>query len=298
MMKKTILSTLLLLTGYWAGAQTQTTEIWLLDVAQKEGKVLVTNPYQVTQNEFYDNQPAFSKDGQMLYFASMPDTTQSDIYEFSIRKKLMRQITNTPESEYQPQVMPYGKGKVSIVRVEMEKAQRFYELNLTDGSIEPLMMNEDSLAYYCWINDTTVGAYFLDGNGGMLQQYDMKPQQAIILMYGGFGRCLATMPGTQLMTYIQKGSDKKYTLMQYDMATEERMPVCEMPDGIEDYCWGPDQKIYCGDKGVLYMYDTKAEKPMWIPIADFKEKIGDFYRMAMSPTGDKLAVVSYKGPRP
>ena len=281
-----------------AMAQTQTTEIWLLDVAQKEGNVVVTNPYRVTQNEYYDNQPSFSKDGQFLYYASMPDTTQSDIYEFHIRKKIVRQVTNTPESEFQPQVMPYGKNKVSIVRVEMEKAQRFYQLDLGDSNIEPLMDNEDSIAYYCWINDTTVGAYFLDGKGGMLEQFDMKPQQAIILMYGGFGRCIATIPGTQLMTYVQKGSDKKFQLMQYDMTTEERMPICEMPEGVEDYCWGPDGKIYCGDKGVLYMYDTKKEdKPMWIPIGDFNEKIGHFYRMAMNVVGDKIAIVSYKGER-
>lgn len=100
------------ITGMVAG-QTHSSEIWLLDITQKNNKTLATTPYRMTQNEHYDNQPCFSKDGQFLYYASMPDTLQSDIYEFHVRKKIIRQVSNTPESEYQPQPIPYAKGKLS-----------------------------------------------------------------------------------------------------------------------------------------------------------------------------------------
>ncbi len=285
------------ITGMVAG-QTHSSEIWLLDITQKNNKTLATTPYRMTQNEHYDNQPCFSKDGQFLYYASMPDTLQSDIYEFHVRKKIIRQVSNTPESEYQPQPIPYAKGKLSVIRVEMEKSQKLYEMSLDGSSFDLLTPNEDSVAYYCWMNDTTIGAYMLDGAGGMLQQFDMIPQQAIILMQGGFGRCLARIPGSSNLSYVQKGSDKKNTIMKFEMATEERMPVCELPDGVEDFCWGPDEKIYCGDKGVLYMFDTKSEGAKWESIGDFSETIGNFYRIAMSPMGDKMAIVSYKGDKP
>lgn len=278
--------------------QSHTTEIWLADVSQKNNKVVVSNPYRMTQNEYYDNQPCFSKDGQFLYYASMPDTIQSDIYEFNIRRKIIRQVSNTPESEYQPQPIPYEKNKLSVVRVEMEKAQKLYEMGLDGSSFELLMPNEDSVAYYCWMNDTTVGAYMLDGAGGMLQQFDMIPQQAIILMQGGFGRCLARIPNSNNLSYVQKGSDKKNTLMKFEMATEERMPLCELPEGVEDYCWGPDEKVYCGQQGIIYMMDTKTEGAEWVAVGDFSESIGNFYRIAMSPLGDKIAMVSYKGEKP
>lgn len=297
-MKKTVLLCLLSGISSLLMAQPNTTEIWLLDVVQKEGKTFAMNPYRMTENDHYDNQPCFSKDGQFLYYASMPDTSQSDIYEFHIRKKQIRQITNTPESEYQPQLIPYAKGKLSIVRVEMEKTQKLYEVKLDGSEFDYLMPNEDSVAYYTWMNDTTVGAYMLNGKGGMLQQFDMVPQQAIILMEGGFGRCLSTIPGTNLMTYVQKGSDGTNTLMKYDMSNEERMPILDFPKGVEDYCWGPGEKVYCADKGVLYMYDTKQEDGQWVSIGDFSETIGNFYRMAMSQAGDKIAIVSYKGDKP
>lgn len=297
-MKKLQLIALSLFFSGMVFSQSNSTEIWLLDITQKNNVVAATSPYRMTQNEHYDNQPCFSKDGQFLYYASMPDTIQSDIYEFHIRKKLIRQVSNTPESEYQPQPIPYAKGKLSVVRVELEKAQKLYEMSLDGSSFDLLTPNEDSVAYYCWMNDTTIGAYMLDGAGGMLQQFDMIPQQAIILMQGGFGRCLARIPNSNNLSYVQKGSDKKNTIMKFEMATEERTPVCELPDGVEDFCWGPDEKIYCGDKGILYMFDTKAESSKWVAIGDFSETIGTFYRLAMSPMGDKIAVVSYRGDKP
>jgi hypothetical protein len=86
--------------------------------------------------------------------------------------------------------------------------------------------------------------------------------------------------------------------MKYDMSNEERMPILDFPKGVEDYCWGPGEKVYCADKGVLYMYDTKQEDGQWVSIGDFSETIGNFYRMAMSQAGDKIAIVSYKGDKP
>lgn len=300
-MKHILLLPLLLITGHLAIAQQRTTDIWLLDVVQKDGQVSVLNPYRMTDNDHYDNQPCFSRDGKFLYYVSMPDTSQSDLYEFDIRKKIIRQITNTPESEYQPQPIPYAKGKLSYVRVEMEKAQKLWEINIDGSSEDYLTPNEDSVAYYCWINDTTIGAYMLNGPAPMLQQFDMVPQQAIILMQGGFGRCLAKIPGTGLLSYVVLAKEKggKHSVWQYDMTNEERMPMFELPAGIEDFCWGPDGKVYCGDKGKVLMYDTRNEdNPQWVEVADLTEKIGNFYRIAMNSTGDKIALVSYKGNRP
>lgn len=299
-MKKISLLLLTLALNKLAFSQQKTCEIWLLDIIQKDGKTEFVNPYRMTDNDHYDNQPCFSKDGKFLYYVSMPDTVQSDLYEFDIRKKIIRQITNTPESEYQPQPIPYDKGKLSYIRVEMEKAQKMYQINVDGSSEDYLMPNEDSVAYYCWINDTTVGAYMLNGGGGMLQQFDMIPQQAIILMQnGGFGRCMAKIPGTSLFTFVQKSKDGKNSLIQYDLTNEERLPLFDFPEGVEDFCWGPDGKVYCADKGKLLCYDTKNEDSQkWFEVADLSEKIGNFYRLAMSPAGDRIALVSYKGAKP
>ncbi len=297
-MKYKLIPFLLLLIPFIANAQSQTTDIWLMDLTMKEGKPTAGALERITENDYYDNQPCFSKDGTLLYYVSMADTTQSDIFEYNLKRKIFRQVTNTPESEFQPQPVPYDKYKLSVVRVDDDKAQRFYIMTFDGAEPEQAMNNQDSVAYYTWMNDTTVGLYLLNGAGGSLQQFDMKVQQSIILMEGNFGRCLARIPGSDDLSYVQKSSDGKYILIRYQIEGEQRTPVGILMDSIEDYCWGADGKIYSGNKGILYFYDTKSDNPVWTQVADLTKTVGTFYRLAMNPKGDKIALVSYRGERP
>jgi hypothetical protein len=279
--------------------QINTTEIWLIDLIQSDEKVTAKNETRVTNNDYYDNQPCFSKDGSMIWYASMPDTTQSDLFSYNLKLKETKQVTNTPESEYQPFPIPFYKNKLSIVRVDADGAQRFYEIEMDGSEPATLLPNEDSVAYYCWMNDTTLGTYILNGAGGALHQYDLIPLQSILIMpNGGFGRCLAKIPGSDNLSYVTYNIDKKGNLMKYDFTEQSRDIIIEMPAGVEDYAWAPDGKIYLGNKGKLFYYDLKTETGTWTEVADFSKTIGSFYRMAISPKGDKIAVVSYKGERP
>lgn len=279
--------------------QIKTTEIWLIDLNQSDGKVSAKNESRVTNNDYYDNQPCFSKDGSMIWYASMPDTTQSDLYSYNLKLKETKQVTNTPESEYQPFPIPFYRDKLSIVRVDVDGAQRFYQIEMDGSEPATLLPNEDSVAYYCWMNDTTLGMYMLNGVGGALHQYDLIPQQSILIMpNGGFGRCLAKIPGSDNLSYVMFNSDKKVYLMKFDFVAQTRTIIAEMPEGVEDYAWTPDEKILIGNKGKLYYFDTQSESATWTEIADFSKTIGNFYRMSISPKGDKIAVVSYKGTRP
>ena len=299
-MRKSILTFITILLCHVASAQPKitSTEIWLIDVVNEAGKIQFGKAEKITDNDHYDNQPFFSRDGNYLYFASMPDTIQSDLYEYNIKKKLTRQITNTPESEYQPQPLLTDKTHLSTVRVDLDKAQRFYSVNMDGTDFQPLTENEDSVAYYCWINDTTTGMMMLNGDHMVLQQFDMIPSQAIILAQSGAGRCLQKVPGANAMSYVIK-KDTVWDIIRYEMETEEKTPVCTTLQGVEDYCWTFDGKILMADKGKLFIYDTKNEMDSkWMVAADYTKIIGTFYRMSFSPLGNKLAVVSYQGTRP
>ena len=181
----------------YAQPKINTTEIWLIDVVNEAGKIEFGKAERITDNDRYDNQPFFSRDGKYLYFASMPDSMQSDIFEYNLGKKLTRQVTNTPESEYQPQPILGDKTHLSVVRVDMDKAQRFYNISLDGVEANPLTENEDSVAYYCWINDTTTGMMMLNGDHMVLEQFDLVPSQAVILAESGTGRCIQKIPGAK-----------------------------------------------------------------------------------------------------
>lgn len=279
--------------------QSKSSEIWLIDLNETEVKVTAKNETRITNNDFYDNQPCFSKDGSMIWYASMPDTAQSDIYSYNLKLKETKQVTNTPESEYQPYPIPFYSDKLSIVRVDVDGAQRFYQIEMDGTEPATLLPNEDSVAYYCWMNDTTLGMYMLNGVGGALHQYDLIPQQSILIMpNGGFGRCLAKIPYSDNLSYVLFNSDHKVYLMKYDFVDQKRSIIIEMPEGVEDYAWAPSGKLFSSSKGKLLYYDLKSESGKWTELTDFSKTIGNFYRMCISPKGDKIAVVSYKGARP
>ena len=279
--------------------QSKSSEIWLIDLNETEVKVTAKNETRITNNDFYDNQPCFSKDGSMIWYASMPDTAQSDIYSYNLKLKETKQVTNTPESEYQPYPIPFYRDKLSIVRVDVDGAQRFYQIKMDGTEPATLLPNEDSVAYYCWMNDTTLGMYMLNGVGGALHQYDLIPQQSILIMpNGGFGRCLAKIPYSDNLSYVLFNSDHKVYLMKYDFVDQKRSIIIEMPEGVEDYAWAPSGKLFSSSKGKLLYYDLKSESGKWTELTDFSKTIGNFYRMCISPKGDKIAVVSYKGARP
>jgi hypothetical protein len=207
-------------------------------------------------------------------------------------------VTNTSESEYQPMFVPYDKDRLSVVRVDADKAQRLYTVGLDGTGWDMIAPTEDSAAYYCWMNDTTLALNVLNGGDGTLQEYDMKIQQSIIIMNGGFGRCLATAPGKNNFSYVQKSSDGKNLLMIYHMETGEREPVMEMMPGVEDYAWGLGGNLFCADRGFLYTADPNKPDPKWTLSADFNKQVGTLYRLAVSPKGDKIAMVSYRGKKP
>ena len=279
--------------------QSKSSEIWLIDLNETEVKITAKNETRITDNDFYDNQPCFSKDGSMIWYASMPDTAQSDIYSYNLKLKETKQVTNTPESEYQPYPIPFYRDKLSIVRVDVDGAQRFYQIEMDGTEPATLLPNEDSVAYYCWMNDTTLGMYMLNGVGGALHQYDLIPQQSILIMpNGGFGRCLAKIPDSDNLSYVLFNSDHKVYLMKYDFVDQKRSIIIEMPEGVEDYAWAPSGKLFSSSKGKLLYYNLKSESGKWTELTDFSKTIGNFYRMCISPKGDKIAVVSYKGARP
>ena len=60
----------------FAQPKINTTEIWLIDVVNEAGKIEFGKAEKITDNDHYDNQPFFSRDGKYLYFASMPDSMQ------------------------------------------------------------------------------------------------------------------------------------------------------------------------------------------------------------------------------
>src|SRR5262245_35323717 len=92
------------------------TDIFLVELSGDKGQLKLGKPRNITGRKGYDNQPVFLADGKSLFYTSIREDNQADIYQYDIAKGSARQITATKESEYSPTVTPDGKS-LSVVRV-------------------------------------------------------------------------------------------------------------------------------------------------------------------------------------
>ena len=194
--------------------------------------------------------------------------------------------------------MPDGN-RITVVRVDDDKAQRLYYLDLNSEEDEPAQVInfQDSVAYYAWIDTSSVACAMLNGKTMDIEIFDLSSQQFVKLM-SNVGRCMMDIPGTDEFSFEQKTSDSTASVFRYNNKTGDMLPLCDLPVHCEDYAFTPDGKLVTGKNGKLLMYDSSIEKPEWTEIADFSKTVGSFYRLAISPKGDKIALVGYKGKKP
>ena len=107
-------------------------DIFIVELANHNGKMKLGLPVKITSWVGYNNQPSFTADGASILYTSIRDK-QADIYRYDIRGGTTTQITKTPESEYSPTLMPDGKS-ISVVRVEADNTQRLWKFPLAGGA--------------------------------------------------------------------------------------------------------------------------------------------------------------------
>lgn len=98
-------------------AQTNT-EIHLFDISNKEGKSIISNGKNISNNEGYDSQPHFYDDENILFASTR--NNQTDIIKYNTNTAEKSFINNTLNgSEYSPQRIPNSKN-ISAVRLDKD----------------------------------------------------------------------------------------------------------------------------------------------------------------------------------
>ena len=85
-------------------------EIYLVPMKVSGGRIALGSPVNLTNRAGYDNQPSFTADGRELFFTSVREDAQADIYRYHVDSKTIERVTHTsPESEYSATQLPYPK---------------------------------------------------------------------------------------------------------------------------------------------------------------------------------------------
>jgi hypothetical protein len=244
----------------------------------------------ITDRPGYDNQPSFSGDQRGVFFTSVRDDAQADIYRYDLGTKRTTRVTTTaPESEYSATPIDGGSA-ISVVRVERDSAQRLWRFPLDGGAPSVILERVRPVGYYAWADDHTL-ALFVLGSPNTLQLADTRTGKSDTIATD-IGRSLHRIPGTHRVSFVRKVGPTEWWIESLDPASRETARLVRLPEGVEDYAWLPDGSILCGRESRLLRWSGKAGNE-WREIADLATAgVKDITRLAVNARGDRIAFVA------
>lgn len=250
-------------------------------------------PVNFTHRTGYDNQPSFWFDGKTILYTSIREDQQADIYSYDIASKKTIQLTKTPESEYSPTPHP-GGGRFSVVRVEKDSSQCLWWYPIKGGVPKQLYVDMKKAAYHCWIDDQTMAIVALEQNNGTtLRTFDIATNKYNVVR-SGVGRCIARVPKNPGYSFTEVVKDTAW-LWVYDYEDNKAFRQVPMKQGSQDYAWGPHRALIMGNGSELFTCRPPLDS-VWHKFADLKQYgYSGITRIAVSPAGDKLAIVVQDG---
>lgn len=275
-------------------AQVPATDIILFDLGwNQRGRPVLSNPIAVTDRDGYDNQPEFGPEGYHIYYSSIREG-QSDIFSYNVLTGQTAQITETKESEYSPKVMPWAK-HLSVVRVEKDDRQRIWRVPIEGGKPRMLMDQLEPVGYYSWMEQGFIVMFILgnieSGEKNSLQICHYSKQRSTVLSTE-IGRCLQPVPFEDATSFVLKSDDgKKDQIRKFNRKTGKVIDIAPALPGSEDYAWTPDGKLLMGAGSRLYYFDPAADARWHFGYDLIELGYGSFNRLAVSPLGDKVALV-------
>lgn len=264
------------------------TDIWLADLTLRDGHVALGTPVNVTARAGYDNQPAFLPDGSGLLYTRIGTDAQADVWRYDFATRSARAIITTPESEYSPTPIPGGD--ISVVRVERDSTQRLWRFD-ADGTNPTLLLERlKPVGYHAWTGERTLALFVLG-----------SPNALVLATAGGeradtvardIGRSPQSVPGRHAATFVQRVDSTESWLAEVDGETHAVRRLVRLPPGADFHAWTPGGLVLTSDGVTLYQWDSHAAGP-WVPVADLAALgLREVTRLAVSPGGDRLALVA------
>lgn len=259
------------------------TELYSADLAVSATEFAVGALIPLTENQGYDNQPAFVSAEAIVYAATRNGQTDIRWHNLNTGEKQWRSAT--PQgSEYSPLQIP-GSKELSAIRLDSTGLQRLYRYS-SIGESSPFFPDL-KIGYQLWVSpNALVCTVLIDDR---MDLYWIHPQtQERKSIAKKVGRSLHKIPNTNKISFIQWKGDRAF-VCSYDPKTTLQQTLTELPNGIQDILWLPHGQILYGKGSELFGL-TPGSPP--ILLHHFSPKsIQNISRMAISPSGKKIVLV-------
>lgn len=289
-------------------AQIEPSNVYLFDITQTSDTTFeFTNPRYLTNYNprGYNNQPAFLNETELYITSQEPGNSQTDLYLLDMLSETKYKITETPEGEFSPNLMP-TRYQFSAVRQEIvgrDTIQRLWEFpvdRLSDG--KPIFKYLNNIGYYHWINSTKV-AVFLVGNPNKLAIADTRTDEVEEIAENA-GRCFKMLRNGNL-AYVQKSEFDNWYIVERKMSTYSRsrrpqslggnaieQQIIETLPGSEDFEVLPNGTYIMALGSKLFKFNPRRGDQDWREIADLRYfGLRNITRMTLS-RGGQIAIVA------
>lgn len=273
-----------------ARAQPGGTDIYLASFDEHGARVVIGAPENVTRHPGYDNQPWFTLGGAFLYSAATDTSGATDVMRFDIAAAATVRVTDTPESEYSPEIMPDGK-HISVVRVEADGTQRLWRFDRDGSSPRLIAAGVDSVGYYAWRDDHTVVAFIVGAPHRLcIVDTDRDTETPVAL---DVGRSIHRIPGSDEVSFLQR-TRGTWTLMRLDTDTRRVTPIAEALEESQDCVWTAAGNVLMARGARVYVLDR--DRGGWTPVVSFGAPgLQSVTRLAVDPAGRWIALVGSDG---
>jgi len=264
------------------------TNVYSFNIKKIGAQIEITRPSFL--NDFnkdgYNNQPFFKNEKTIFVTAQTKGSNQTDIYLLDLYNRTKAQVTQTPESEYSPQLRP-GTVAFNCVRVESDgKTQRLWQFPTNQSNQgKPLFPEVKNVGYYHWLDSDQV-ALFLVGEPHSLAIGDTR-DNSINNITSNIGRGLASTPDGDLL-FIQKLSESSWYIKKLNLNTGKSSIITETLDGAEDFVL-LDDTILMAQGAKLYTYPLTGGTA-WSEVTDMSN-IGLQKITRLAYNGSRVLVV-------
>ncbi len=277
-------------------AQIPDSDIYLAEYSMEDGKFELKGIFNFTNREGYDNQPFFHPENKWLYFSSIRNDGQSDVYRFEWENQKIHKVTQSYEDEFSPQVIP-GRNAFSAVRVEFNQKQRLWSFDILNPEMPELLFPEiERVGYSAWMDKNNVALFIVAADERSHELIHItvadKNQKSVDSL---IGRGFAIRPQSNELLYLSKKDSSNWFLNLYNPSEAGIKLIAKALNKSEDYCWLNSNLIISGKGNVIYSLDISENNKQWQPIVNLSDKInGSIERIAIHPKYNRLAFVVNK----
>lgn len=276
-----------------AVSQTPITDLFIIQIEEEVGVKVFGVPKRISVHHGYNNQPSFTRDGRSILFNADPDGN-TDIFRYDIEADTTFQVTKTTIGEYSP--TPISDDRFVSVVVEPDGRQRLWSYSISTGASELFVAERDSVGYFDILPDGQIPMFVL-GTPQSLRIWN--PQTKTERRVDGIpGRSIRKHPSLDGFVFVDTSRPDRNLVVDVDPVTLSRQAIAQMPEGSQDLVFGPDGTLYASAGSILYAYSSEADG-IWKSVADFRNfGLSNISRMAVSPDGRAIALVSVYTPVP